>query len=92
MGDIVHAYQRQRRDFGRQCKFGDRHAKLEIDLAPEPDLRIGYIKRAPCDAVTSNHKEFSVHEVQHLPSTWYRKVEEVNDASLGSSGLGRIGG
>lgn len=64
MGDIVHAYQRTRREFGRQCKFDDRHAQLCVDVEPEPELRENYIKRSPCDAVSGNYVEYSVHEVR----------------------------
>lgn len=61
--EIVHVYQKKRSDFGRQCKFSDRHAKLIVDIDPQPSAMEDYIYRNPADAAIQCASEFSEHEV-----------------------------
>ena len=61
--EIVHVYQRKRREFGRQCLFSDRPAQLIVDLFPDETLRDQFLVRDPAEASIQNAKEFSEHEV-----------------------------
>lgn len=60
--EIVHVYQKKRREFGRQCHFSDRHAKLIVDIEPDASLREDYIYKNPSDVAVQCSSEFSEHE------------------------------
>ena len=57
-------YQKKRKEFGRQCLFGDRHAKLIVDINPDPELRKDYIYKNPNEVAIQCSSEFSEHEVR----------------------------
>lgn len=61
--EIVHVYQKKRREFGRQCNFSDRHARLIVDINPDESLRDDYIVQNPVNMSVQNTFEFSEHEV-----------------------------
>lgn len=61
--DIVHVYQRERKDFGRQCNFEDRSAQMLVDIDPDPELLKDFMVRDPVEIAVQNTKEFSEHEV-----------------------------
>eukprot|EP00049_Salpingoeca_infusionum_P018565 m.357810 g.357810 ORF g.357810 m.357810 type:complete len:572 (+) comp17943_c0_seq1:313-2028(+) len=61
--EIVHVYQRQRRDFGRQCNFSDQPAMTLVDIEPDEKQREEYLFKNPADASVQCSKEFSEHEV-----------------------------
>jgi dynein intermediate chain 2 len=61
--EIVHVYQKKRKEFGRQCLFGDRHAKLIVDINPDPELRKDYVYKNPNEVAIQCSSEFSEHEV-----------------------------
>ncbi|XP_060796151.1 dynein axonemal intermediate chain 2 [Neoarius graeffei] len=61
--EIVHAYTKKRREFGRPCNFSDRPAELNVDILPDPSLIDDFIARDPCDVATQCTPEMSEHEV-----------------------------
>ncbi len=61
--EIVHQYQRKRRDFGRQCNFTERKPDVIADILPDPSLRSQFVYRNPVDSADMCAKEFSEHEV-----------------------------
>jgi hypothetical protein len=56
-------YQKQRKDFGRHCKFSDTPAEILIDLRPEPALTENHMERNPCTTNVQVVPEMSEHEV-----------------------------
>ena len=65
--EIVHVYQKKRREFGRQCTFADRRAEIIVDIEPEPSLRDDFIYKNPAEVAIQCSSEFSEHEVRYLP-------------------------
>eukprot|EP00040_Diaphanoeca_grandis_P015603 m.79778 g.79778 ORF g.79778 m.79778 type:complete len:597 (-) comp25247_c1_seq1:98-1888(-) len=61
--DIVHVYQRERKEFGRQCNFDDRSAQMMVDIEPNKELLKDYLVRDPVEFGIQNTKEYSEHEV-----------------------------
>lgn len=61
--EIVHVYQKKRREFGRQCTFSDRKAKEMVNIEPDDSLSDDFIYRNPSDVAIQCTKEFSEHEV-----------------------------
>ena len=61
--EIVHVYTKKRSEFGRQCTFSERPAKLEIDIVPDPSLIDNFIERNPCDQGLQAAPEQSEHAV-----------------------------
>eukprot|EP00055_Hartaetosiga_balthica_P003167 m.6732 g.6732 ORF g.6732 m.6732 type:complete len:576 (-) comp2646_c0_seq1:129-1856(-) len=61
--EIVHVYQKKRREFGKQCVFSDRKAKDMVDIQPDENMKKDYIFKNPCEVAIQCAKEFSEHEV-----------------------------
>ena len=61
--EIVHVYQKKRREFGRQCMFSDRRAELVADIEPDAALQEDYIYKNPSEVAIQCSSEFSEHEV-----------------------------
>eukprot|EP00056_Hartaetosiga_gracilis_P004200 m.72507 g.72507 ORF g.72507 m.72507 type:complete len:579 (+) comp11741_c0_seq1:115-1851(+) len=61
--EIVHVYQKKRREFGRQCVFSDRKAKDVVDIQPQEEEKKNYMFKNPCEVAVQCAKEFSEHEV-----------------------------
>ena len=45
--EIVYVYQKQRKEFGRACKFGDLQADTLAETVPNPDQRESFEERNP---------------------------------------------
>ncbi|EGD83093.1 dynein intermediate chain 2 [Salpingoeca rosetta] len=61
--EIVHVYQKKRREFGRQCVFSDRKAKEMVNIEPDEGQRDEFIYKNPADVAIQCTKDFSEHEV-----------------------------
>jgi dynein intermediate chain 2 len=45
--EIVHVYQKKRREFGKQANFRDRLAELIMNIPSEPSLAKNFTERNP---------------------------------------------
>ena len=61
--EVTYVYTKKRAEFGRQCNFSDKPAEIGADLIPEPQQRVHFIDRNPCDLALQCSFEFSEHEV-----------------------------
>ncbi|NXI41695.1 DNAI2 protein, partial [Galbula dea] len=61
--DIVYAYTRKRRDFGRPCNFSDRPAEVTVDIPPDPSMASAFVRRNPVDSYVQHTSDMSLHEV-----------------------------
>ena len=61
--EIYYMYQKQRKDFGRHCKFSDTPAEVLVDLRSEPSLAENHMERNPCTTNIQVVPEMSEHEV-----------------------------
>lgn len=61
--EVTYVYTKKRAEFGRQCNFSDKPAEVLADLIPEPQERVDFIDRNPCDLALQCSFEFSEHEV-----------------------------
>jgi len=59
--EIVHVYQKQRKDFGRQPHFELSDLKTIIDLTPVPKLLKKYVERDPCTVGVQSRADNGVH-------------------------------
>jgi hypothetical protein len=64
--EIVYVYVKKRSEFGKQCNFSDRHAELNIDISPNPELAAQFVERNPVDTGIQCSTSMSEHEVGHL--------------------------
>ena len=61
--EVTYVYTKKRAEFGRQCNFSDKPAEVVADVIPEPQERVDFIDRNPCDLALQCSFEFSEHEV-----------------------------
>lgn len=62
--EIVHVYQKKRREFGRHANFHDRAPQLHINMSPSQELADNFTIRNPCHTGIQTAPEFSAHEAQ----------------------------
>ena len=60
--ELQYVYQKERREFGRQCLFSDRN-KIEFSEASNHDLFKNYILKDPVDVGTQISKQYALSEV-----------------------------
>ncbi|NXL39807.1 DNAI2 protein, partial [Glaucidium brasilianum] len=61
--EILYVYTRRRSHFGRPCSFSDRPAQLSADIAPEPGMASGFVRRNKVDSAVQHTSDMSEHEV-----------------------------
>lgn len=74
-------YVKKRSEFGKHCNFTDRHAELNIDIAPNPQLAEQYVERNPVDKGVQCSVSMSEHEVGVCPSAQPQRCCKVRAGS-----------
>ena len=86
--EIVYVYTKKRKEFGRHTgHFADRDARVEIEIAPNEELKDQYMEKNPCvlemhciasiseHAANTNVTEFNDRGMYHEEGGWPRDID-----------------